>query len=145
MIQWRKKAATAAKKPTISARMIINTLSLICSTRHSCSRFSHSGLLSVTVVSIFLFLARITRLSFRDTLLLCAANRVFLLKSRVNPCLNLLSNNLYFAVFFQFDDARWRMGFMLLTTTPAYIVHCLQNTRINVAIVLGSRFSTDIR
>ena len=40
MIQWRTKAATAAKKPTKKLSNSVNCLSLICSSRHFWNRGS---------------------------------------------------------------------------------------------------------
>ena len=50
-----------------------------------------------------------------------------------------------FSVFFEFDDARRSMGFMLLTTTPAHIVHRLDDPRVDVTVILCCRLSADIR
>ena len=44
--------------------MIINIFSLTWATRHSCRRFSHSGLLSVMVVSTYFLIISTSPFSF---------------------------------------------------------------------------------
>ena len=48
------------------------------------------------------------------------------------------------AVGSQFDDARWRMGEMFLSSCPAYIVHGICYFRDYIAIVLRCRLSADV-
>ena len=59
-------------------------------------------------------------------------------------CSDLFTDDLHFAVSTQFDDARGLVWLVLLTARPAHIVHLLNDTWVNVAIVLGSRLAADI-
>ena len=58
--------------------------------------------------------------------------------------ISLFPDDGHLTVFLQFDDTGRLVGFVLLTTRPAYIVDRLKDFRGDIAIVLGSRFTTDI-
>ena len=56
----------------------------------------------------------------------------------------LLADNGHLAIGPQADDGRRFVGLMLLTAAPADVVYLFYDAGIYVAIVLGSRFATDI-